>query len=335
MIKINIKIIFLWFGLLVLLTSGSCSNEVDPNKLPTFDPITVDKDTIFLSNIKDAPKVSKIYAIDTKNSKRIYTYDFKKSVIYIQYDASFDINPYIIFLDGKLFKLETRSGTLKRINTDFIVDNISIVNDKAWIAPSKIAVEGVPQKHYIYDPKLDNLESINLPEGLFRGGWTYINNNYYFPISLDSPSGDKIYNFTTNTIIGNNFFGKQYNIYVMKKNYLSGLILSQDPSYDSWDFYYINSFEPLDGKFLFSTGRFGLLDIYERGNLVYFLDSFSGLRITIRDKTKDYAIIKTISLIDGGNYQAYCKNNYIWCVSENNDGVYKINMDDLTYEVIK
>ncbi|MBP7553467.1 MAG: hypothetical protein KA885_08570 [Spirochaetes bacterium] len=323
-----IKIIFIIF---LIFSCCSCSNETDPDYLPTFEGINADANTIFLSNEKDDNKHI-LYAVDTGENKIIYRYEFNNLKFYdMAYDNSFDFNPYIVFLNGKAIKLNTKTGKCDRFELGFSSDYVEIVGDRLWICPSGAGLEGVSKDYYVYEADNGKGEYVTLPEGLFNGKWTFIDNKYYFSLFMDIINS-KIYNYTNNVIVGNNLFGKKYALYRLKGNYLEG-ILSE--SYIG-EVYYINSFEPLDGQFLFSGGILSIIDVFEFGNLVYFLeiDRFSELYITMRDKSDGYKQIKQINFNDSGNYLTYCKNGYIWCVSEDNDGAYKVNMDDLSYEII-
>jgi len=279
MIKINIKIIFLWFGLLVLLTSGSCSNEVDPNKLPTFDPITVDENTIFLSNIKDAPKVSKIYAIDTKNSIKLYTYDFKGRGISLIYDSSFDMKPYLQFFSGEVLKIETKTGKLHQIDIKYSVNYLSITNNKLWAIPEGRGFENTSKDYFTYDAKNDKSEYITLQEGMYNGSSILIKNNTYLSIFYDDKdilkeSTTKIFNFTTNKFLSEKLFdsNKNYESYLFSGNYIGATYYDYKNEKYLTDILIINSFEPLDYRFLFTLkDGFGMRDVFEKDNFIYFI----------------------------------------------------------------
>ena len=324
----KILIIFLF---IMILICCNCSNEVDPNYLPSFKGINVDENTIFLTNLKD-DKNHIVYAVDTSNDKIIYKYEFRNLIIYdMDYNYSFDTNPYIVLLNGKAIKLNTKTGNCEEFKLDFTPEKITIVKNKLWITPLFAGFENSPKDYFVYNTSINKVEYITLPEGVFNGRWAEINNNCYFVLFMDT-TNSKIYNYSNNTIIGKNLFNTDYVLYRLNGNYLQA---THSVSYLS-DIYYINSFEPLDGKFLFNNRNLLNIDVFESGDYAYFLENNGPpeLTITKRDKTEDYKQIKQINFNDSGNYFTYCKNGYIWCVSEDNDGAYKVNMDDLSYEII-
>ncbi len=51
---------------------------------------------------------------------------------------------------------------------------------------------------------------------------------------------------------------------------------------------------------------------------------------------KDNFTVKSFKELNGDSRTlvTYCRNGYIWLVSDNNDGAYKVDMDDLSYEII-
>jgi len=325
--------LFLPAILIFVLCCCSCSNEIDPNYLPSFDGIEVDENTIFLSNIKDDKKHI-IYAVDTSNDKILYKYEFKNLIIYdMEYDASFDTNPYIVLLNGKAIKLNTKTGLCEKFSINFTPERVEVVGDKLWITPTGVGFEGSPKEYYIYDSKTNNTEYITLPEGLFRGDWTFINNCYYLALSISS-YGDILYNLTEKKNIGGNFFNRNHSFYKLSGNYLQDSFISSASDYE--EVYYINSFEPFNYKSLYKSDKYLLLiNVFEKNNYSYFVEIGNNyLNITKRDIINNYIELKNIQIYDSWNYLTYCKNGYIWCVSEDNDGAYKVDMDDLSYEII-
>jgi len=324
------------FFLSILFFCSGCSNEVDKNALPTFDPIDVDENTIFLVNSKD-DNVHKIYAIDTRNNRKIYTYEFKNKIIYdLVFDASFDMNPYIILLSGEAFKIDVKSGKLKRIDTDieYNPQSISLVDNKLWLIPPGGGTNN-SKKYIIYDSKKDQLENIVLPEGFFYGAWARENNNIYLNLNFIS-SQPKVYNMTAGKNIDYNLLRNDYDFFYFYQNkYLVAAIKNSSIV----DTYRIDSFQPIFKKeFLFSIDSSKTLifpAMFEDNDCIYLV---SREYVTKRSKSKNYEIEKTVTFYNkssGGSFGFYCKNGYIWLTSEENDGAYKVNMDDLSYEIIK
>ena len=231
----------------VIIFCYNCSSEIDPDKL-TFDPINVDENTIFMFDGKD-DKVHKIYAIDTKNSKKIYTYEFKKMLIFsFVYDASLDQNPYILLPSGKVLKLDIKAGKIKKIDLDDAQESICITDNKLWMCQS--SKDGVGNLYNIYDPKTETIEKKTLSEkGSYYGDSGVINGNRYLPLYYGSASA-KIYNLSQERIVNNNLFTKEYtsfNFYL--NNYLSSYIAGLN----TLDIYFVDSIEPTFIKrFLFS-----------------------------------------------------------------------------------
>jgi len=325
------QIFFLLIFTILSLSWRSCSNEVDPNYLPSFDGINVDENTIFLTNLKD-DKNHIVYAVDTSNDKILYKYEFKNLIIYdLTYNYSFDFNPYIVLLNGKALKLNTKTGLCEKFELDFTPEEITIIGNDLWITPTGAGFEDSPKKYFVYRADNNEEKYITLPEGRFDGVWTHINGKYYFHLFMDTINS-KIYNYNDNKIIGNNLFEKSYGFYKLQNNYLQGYL--SNPVY--LETYYITSFEPLDGLFLFGSDKLLIMNVFESDNFVYFLETwgFSESYITMRDKSDGYKQIEQINFNDSGNRIAYCKNGYIWITSEDNDGAYKVNMDNLSYEII-
>ena len=318
----------------IIFSCCSCSNEIDPDYLPSFDGIEADKDNIFFLDRES--KSHKIYVINTKENKKVNTYEFKNIYIdYLIYDASFDLNPYLLIND-KLLKFNIESGRLIKISLDYTPDLLKVVNDKLWVTPMGSGYKNSPKQYLTYDASADKLEYITIPEGLFRGSYSIIDNNVYLPISF-SPDFPKIYNLTTNIMLNNFSFNNQKN-YFKYSIYCNNFLFSayyNDNDQLVYDVYYINSFEPeFNYNYLFTTDEnypFGA--IYDSDNYLYYMNRDY---IMLMDKKDNYTVKKFQELNgDSLYFVTYCKNGYIWCVSDDNDGAYKVNMDDLSYEIIK
>jgi len=319
-----------------MISCYNCSNEVDKNQLPTFNPIDVDENTIFLVNRKD-DDVHKIYAIDTKKNKKIYTYDFKRKVVYdLMFDASFDMNPYIILLSGEALKLDVKSGKLKRFDVKYTPEVLSVIDNKLWITPSGVGLKDTPKDYFTYDVKTDKSEYITIPEGMFWGSWMNIDNKHYLPLDINA-NKPKIYNLTTGKILEDNLFNKEYyGCSFEGKQYLNAWYYNTN--YDLiCDLYFINSFEPtINYNFLFSTDpKYSFSKMFEDVNYIYMINRND---ITKVNKNNSFKVEKKVTFDNkssGGSLGFYHKNGYIWLTSEENDGAYKVNMDDLSYEIIK
>ncbi len=329
------KITLLITMLFLMISCYNCSNEVDKNQLPTFQGINVDINTIFLVNSKD-DNVHKIYAIDTKNNRKIYTYEFKKKIIYdLIFDASFDLNPYIILLSGEAFKIDVKSGKLKIFDVKYTPEVLSVIDNKLWITPSGVGFKNTPKDYFTYDVINDKSEYISIPEGLFWGSWMNIDNNYYLPLEYNAEN-PQIYNLNSGKILKDVITnsGEKYVAYNFYNNkYLYGWYLNNNGKLIG-DFYLINSFEPnVSYKYLFTTDENYPFsgDLYENNNYLYFVNRHY---IITRNKIT-YSMEKIIKLNNTISFGSYCKNGYIWLTSEENDGAYKVNMDDLSYEVVK
>ncbi|MBP7553466.1 MAG: hypothetical protein KA885_08565 [Spirochaetes bacterium] len=285
--------------------------------------------------MKSSDNNNNIYAVDTKNSSIMYRYKFNDLILYdLEFDASFDMNVYISFLNGKTVKMNLKTGTLEKFEINYSVDYLSITNGKIWAIPNGIGIENKPKEYYVYDPLVKESEYITIPEGIYLGRHINLNENCYFEIVIQSTNWiSKIYNYSQNRIYDVNLFNKYYSSYRFGlRNYAYAIY--EDGNRIKADVYYINSFEPLNVNLIFVTEDYLLNNIFEKDNFIYFI-TCSGEIISIfkTDKTNNYKIIKSVNL-NNSKENVYCKNGYIWCVSEDNDGAYKVNMDDLSYEVI-
>lgn len=320
------------FLILFLFSCCSCSNEIDPDYLPSFDGIEADKDNIFFLDREN--KCNKIYVINTKENKKVNTYEFKNIYIdYLIYDASFDLNPYLLIND-KLLKFNIESGRLIKNSLDYTPDYLEIVKDKLWVIPMGAGYKNSPKKYLTYDATTDKSEYITIPEGLFSGSYSIIENNIYLPIGFQSDLAE-IYNLTDKKIISSLFnYGKSYKDYFLINNYLFSPYRNNNYKL-VYDVYFINSFEPtFNYNYLFTTDEnypFGA--IYDSDNYLYYMDRDY---IMLLDKKDNYTVKKFQELNgDSLYFVTYCKNGYIWLTCEDNDGAYKVNMDDLSYEIIK
>ncbi|MBP7552680.1 MAG: hypothetical protein KA885_04580 [Spirochaetes bacterium] len=330
----NKKITFLIFGL-IFLYCCNCSNEIDPGYYPIFDGINADENTIYFVN-RSNDEVHKIYAVDTKKENKIYTYEFDRrkfsNVIYsMVYDVSFDINPYFVFMNGDALKLDVRSGKFIKFDIDYYAGSIAIVDSKLWITPDVPGLENTPVSYFTYDDKYKKTEYIILPEGIFYWSWGRINNIYISIYYAENYSN--IYNLTTNQM-KRDVFNKKYYIYnFFCNNYLVAWNL--DIEKDGGEIYFINSFEPeLDYKYLFSinTDELVFAEMFEDENYIYLV---SREYIIKRNKNNNYDVEKNVRFNNKDSLGFYCKNGYIWLTCEDYDGAYKVNMDDLSYEIIK
>ncbi|HPY87428.1 MAG TPA: hypothetical protein PLG34_05550 [Spirochaetota bacterium] len=155
--------LFLPAILIFVLCCCSCSNEVDPDYLPSFDGIEANKDNIFFLDRES--KCNKIYVINTKENKKINTYEFNNIYIdYLVYDASFDLNPYLL-INNKLLKFDVEFGRLIEIGLDYTPDYLEIVEDKLWVIPMSVGYKNVPKRYLTYDASIDKTEYIIIPRG--------------------------------------------------------------------------------------------------------------------------------------------------------------------------
>jgi len=332
--------------LMILSLFINCSNEIDPDFIPSFDGISADENTIFVTVIEDnqgdRKLISKIHAIDTKNDKKLYTYEFKRKVINLIHDSSFDINPYIWFYDGRIYKLDVKSGILNRLDINFYTENYFIFDNKLWASPHGDGDVDKPVEYFTYNASNNKSEYVTLPEGKFFGDFIKCNSNSYLYLSYysyEKEIPDKFYNYSTGKTVDIILTAKNYEYYsLVGNNYLFCDYYSDDFNWD-YDVFGIKSIEPkAEYQFLFTMENEYLFfnNLFENENYIFLV---SAEVIVIRDKTNDYEKINTI-VLDKDEYSNsssgyYCRDGYIWIVSKHNDGVYKFNMNSFTYEVIK
>jgi len=330
------KKLFLIIIVVLSLSCCNCSNEIDPDYYPSFDGINGDENTLYFVN-RSNDEIHKIYAVDTKNKKKVYTYEFNRkkftNVIYdLVYDSSFDINPYCVFMNGDALKLDVSLGKFIKFDIDYYAGSLSIVDNDLWVIPDTFGLDNKPVDYFIYEPQKNCSKSVSIPEGRFYGSCCILDNNYYLPIEIGDFKYCKIYNLTKKNIFKFYISEEKYDYYwFICNNYIFASYLDSI----KFDVYFLNSFEPkLDYKYLFSinTDELVFATMFEDENYIYLI---SREYIIKRNKNNNYDVEKTIRFNNKDSFGFYCKNGYIWLTSEDNDGAYKVNMDDLSCEIIK
>lgn len=328
--QINLIIVILF----LLFSYSSCSNEVDPNYLPSFEGINVDENTIFIYSFDNKNK--KIFAVDTKKSKIIHTYQWRgKSINNFIHDSSFDINPYLDFYDGYIYKFDVKTGNFIKFDAGYYVDLFFIFDNKLWASNWGYGDNNKSFNYFTYESKNNAIEYETISEGNFRGNFLFTDNTYYLELYYNDKLS-KIYNYRTKKIIDINLFEEKYRyLHFKKNNYLVGNYY--DSNYkDMYDIYCIDSFEPeIKYRRIFSTDSYWkYIGNYEEvDNLLYSIDRSY---ISIRDKNKNYEVILEKEFDSySSSWGEYIKNGFIWFVTPDNSGIYKINMKDLTHEVVR
>ncbi len=346
------------FNLIILLTIFilllSCSNEIDPESLPSFDGINANENTIyFLTNrgmfdyMPGRSDTAKIYAIDTASSKKIYTYEFKRHFVEeLVYDASFDINPYILIrqyadaFDNIAVKINVKSGGVERLDIDFNPAHLNIINGRLLLI-QPTSSSGSSEKYFLYNRNMGAPSPITPPKGTYISDAITLDSNDYLYLYYNN--APKIYNFTTKKFLNDNLFTTNYgdcSFYSNKYLFAKGSTLDIDV-------YELTSLEPnLVYSSLFSYNSKHIYNIatYGDDNYLYIVtneydsDGYKNSAITKRDRQQSYNIIDQITFNNKYIWQSYYKNGSIWLLAgDNYNGtaeVYKINTNDLTYRII-
>ncbi|HOJ63488.1 MAG TPA: hypothetical protein PLE45_03605 [Spirochaetota bacterium] len=330
------RIIILILIINLFLICCQCSNQGWFYTIPKFDPIEVNENTIFgvVSNYRK----DKILVIDVEKEKIIYTYDLssfsERGFFDVFYDLSLDSNIYFTSLDRHFYKLDTKKGELKRIALPqgYEAEYIAQIEDKLLLSYTNYI-----GKYVLYSLKTNSIEYIDLP-GFFTGECMYLNGKYY--LEFEGYPYNYLYNYTDKKILSTNLLGKGYWRYCLNPlkldngNYLSCWYNDEN---EYIDFYYITSLEP--PTFIHIQReldeRIGLAYAYERGNFVYFFIGTNKFSVVKRDKANNYAEVKSIlqNTQALSIFHSSIRPPYIWMGST--DGVYKINMDDLSYKLIR
>ncbi|HBD92681.1 MAG: hypothetical protein A2015_14705 [Spirochaetes bacterium GWF1_31_7] len=333
------KKIFYSINFVITFLLLSCSNEIDPSKpLPSFEGINVDKNTIFVLD-RDDVRYHYIYAIDTVKNKIFYSYKFDGIFLgSIVYNYSFDIDGlYVNFIDGRVVRICLSEGKVGEFNIDSNVECIGIFDGKLFLTPCKPGLKNVPVVYSTYDPIRHIFSSVTLPEGIFYPTSYYTSNNGSLLISL-SFYGEppELYDFTNNFIIDSFELTKTFNFiggYQLRENYLLGLYEEKENTYNIaiYTLNYDNGICQFDYKFS-HIEDFMFFDFLIIDHWMYLIGR---TKIVIRDINNNYNIVNQIKLIDGGENSVYYLNNFFWIPSQQYNGVYKINPDDLSVEVIR
>ncbi len=358
--KRNFNIMILQTFLLLLFIG--CSNEIDPDTLPSFDGINGDENTIYFMTTPSSNNygyyydeddaVDQILAIDTISGKKIYTYEFNKhryALLGIAHDSSFDINPYILISPfygdrpNKLLKLDVKSGESKQLDIDFIPRCLQIVADRLWSC-NLYGHYDQNKNFFTYNAKTNSSSYINIPTSILKNGMISINNNEYFCIEYtyySSNDNSKVYNLTTKKILSDNFLTRNYNSFSFHSN---KYVVAEDSTTDSnGSVYSVDSFEPnlvCTPLFTYNKKNNYISEIYEDSNYLYTIggekDNYEykkNISVTKRDKQQNYDIDKTQKI--SGTYieKSYFKNGYLWILNSNYT-IYRVDINDLSYRII-
>ena len=366
--SLNLLLLLIFFSFSIL----SCSNEIDPESLPSFAGINTDENTVYFLtengyNRADGSgehETGKICAIDTKTSKKIYTYQFKRHIVKsLVYDPSFDINPYIILdqysrIKEKVVKIDVKTGELKKINLDFDVDffilgPLNIINNKLLIPNNyrDYLTDSYNEKCFVYDIKNGSSSYIDFPAGMLQNNKISLNNNDYFYIQNYNKNG--IYNFTTGTMLADNVFTQNYKSCFF---YCNKYMFALDNSTNTPNLFLIDSFEPdlvYTHLFTYNNSTNYSYVVYEDNNYLYSIDNeidsgeeeYINEKVTIKkiDKQQNYDVVETKTLVGGWfkgyNVQSYYRNGYIWCLNgpiyySSSTNIYRIDTNDLSVRII-
>ena len=322
----------------LFLTLICCCQDMT-NELPTFDPVTVNENTIVLANANVDYK-HQILLFDVSADKILYTYAFNGiSFCEIWFDFSFNEKIFIDCADGRFIELDIPTGKTKEMEeVDFQPWSVVFLEGYMWVFRRQILQEGLLSQGLRFSKEMES-ELMNFQEILPRGKNTALDNHVYISYSSIYSRENGIYDYTNKKKIDiteinpndqcidveNNFLWMSYEIENNNNDTAEGFIN---------DVYRIDSFEPLVYQKIITTPSsldVLIFNVFENNKDVFLYCRES---IVIVDKqTKQ--ITKQVLLPDAKYVGlAHCRNGFIWCCAEKSDGVYKFDMNDYSLKVI-
>ena len=362
------KILTNFILIFLILSLFACTNEKPSDWLPTFPGINVDENTIFIKDWNPSHYI--LYAVDTKEDRIIYKYDGLEGTMYFTYNYYFDKDSLYVVFDfagpntGIPYRFNLREGRFERLRgEERKVHSIMIFDNRVWLKTYLEGVSGYPFTITTYNSKWE-IERITLPEGSLSNDVFFLNGEYYLILFCFDTFDSKIYKLSNKKkILDSSLNGISYHTYQFQLNrYLVARELKEgnDGSLSHRDdYYYVNSFEPLDVQFLFSIDgdkeyigsnsedaiyKDGIqTTIYEKDNFLFIIardaaEAWSSNHFFLckRDKLDGYKEVlrKEISNVRGYTNYVWCKG-HLWVKGEEGDEIYKININDLTCKVIR
>jgi hypothetical protein len=304
-------------------------------ELPSFDPVTVNENTVHLQDANEDDN-HKIILVNTSTDKILCTYAFKGYNIYDSiFDYHFAQKIFIVLMSGRYLELDIPTGKVTEISLDFTVDTSFIFEDQLWIFPVQRDKKGQPTRVLKYNKDMESHWD-TFKEGISYGDNTKFGNNAYLAYFSRMYDYYGIYNYTSDTLIDISNLSLYGTVPFLCNSYL--FFRYDDPALQinmlMNDIFKINSFEPLSYEKFYTTPsdwNVFVTNVYEKNEDVFLYCSES---IIVLDKNTKQLKQK----VDLPEYRyisfSHCRNGSIWCCAEKSDGVYKFNMSDYSLKVI-
>ena len=327
-----------FFALLpVALFSLIMSCEAPLSPFPSFKPINVDENTIFLTSRWD-DNCHKIIAFDTKTETAIYTYKFPESIICdFFYDKSFDESVYFLTVNGSIARLNPLTGKVQELHFELsrVAECFTYVNNELWIAPCVPGFKDVPVTYAVYNAQTRKIRYETLPGGeMYLTKFAGHNGNNVYVSLLYSLGYSDIYNLTQKKFVDLSCFDKDYLYLDFYDPYLLGTFVVSENNgererRDVDLFRYSVIDNVLNVEKVFSTGGFfSVNSLYQNDDFITLLTNKAIITFDKSGVEKDRVSIKTKDT-DSARH-----GDNIYIIQAWTDKVYKYDMINLTCSLI-
>ena len=328
-----------FFALLpVALFSLIISCEAPLSPFPSFKPMNVDENTIFLTSRWD-DNCHKIIAFDTKTETAIYTYKFPESIIYdFFYDKSFDESVYFLTLNGRIARLNPLTGKVQELHFELsrVAERFTYINNELWIAPCVPGFKDVPVTYAVYNAQTRKVRYETLPSGVifceeyagYEKGNTYI--SFYI-----SQQPAEIYNITQKKGVDISCLDKENKCYFCIEFYDPYMVCvhwnEQQNQRNTDVFHYSITDNVLSvEKLFFADGFYNMNSLYQNDDVIVYVTTDSFIAF---DKKNNYREKARVPIDIKGEYSARHGDN-IYIIQAWTDKVYKYDMINLTCSLI-
>lgn len=320
-----------------LLCLISCEAPMSP--FPSFKPIKVDENTIFLTSRWD-DYCHKIIAFDTKTETKIYTYEFPESIIYdFFYNKAFDESVYFLTLNGRVATLNPLTGKVKELHFELIreANCFTYIDNELWITPCVPGLRDTPITYAVYNAQTEKIRYETLPGGVifceeYAG---YEKGNTYISLYISSKSAE-VYNITQKKYVDISCLNKEKKRYFCIKFYESYMICvywgdGEKNERNTDVFHYSIANNILNVEKLFSAnGFYNMNSFYQNNENIVYTTTESFIAFDKKDNYKERIRIP----IETKDWHCTLHKDNIYIVQAWTDKIYKFNMTDLTCSLI-
>ncbi len=330
--------------------SCGCSNDINFTYPKSFEPVTVDRNTIFLY----LPDFMGPYVFDTKSKKCIYKYDFTgysfvsnieqfSDYIFIMLNED-DVDRQVTV--SKLIQITISTGKVKEIPFyDDMPSTIEVIDNKLWI--DSAYTDMYPRKIQIYDPATGEYNYMSIPhrftgqpggrvEGVF---YTSVAASEHAPI-LDCSTGDTI---DTIGIFGDTLssFRQTYPIFCRDLGNSNSAYLgflshhATDESKNKYPLFKVDSLSNKEFTLLMNgltseTGSYRYALEYNDYIYVFSVGMTLGAPCRLfKFDTTNYELVYKMDVPDIASYMKFIDNTF-WFEKSDLKNVYSIDIETLT-----